>query len=182
MLEGSTAAAQSRDAAAAKPRGAFFVSIEGSKQGKFKGDGSRRGRPDSIVGLGFHYEIVSPRDPASGLPTGTRQHKPIVLTKEWGASTPQIFQALVTNEVLKSVVFEFVRTNANGEEVVDQVVKLIDASVANIEQYIHFNAAGHAESDDARELEDVAFTFARIEIENKTGQTSASDDWSAGST
>ena len=33
-------------------------------------------------------DIVSPRDPQSGLPTGQRMHKPFVITKEWGASSP----------------------------------------------------------------------------------------------
>lgn len=30
---------------------------------------------------------------------------------------------------------------------------------------------------DAHELEDVSFTFQKIEMENKEGQTVASDDW-----
>lgn len=32
-------------------------------------------------------EIVSPRDAASGLPTGKRMHKPFVITKEFGVSS-----------------------------------------------------------------------------------------------
>jgi len=60
---------------------------------------------------------VSPRDPASGLPTGKRQHKPISFLKEWGAATPQLFQALVTNENLKTVKFEFLQVDkTTGKE------------------------------------------------------------------
>jgi prepilin-type processing-associated H-X9-DG protein len=44
------------------------------------------------------YSIVSPRDSASGLPTGKRQHKPMVITKEWDKATPLLMQALVSNE------------------------------------------------------------------------------------
>ena len=33
--------------------------------------------------------VVSPRDAASGLPTGRRQHQPLVITKEWDAASPQ---------------------------------------------------------------------------------------------
>ena len=33
-------------------------------------------------------DIVSPRDPASGLPTGKRMHKPITITKEIDKSSP----------------------------------------------------------------------------------------------
>ncbi len=35
-------------------------------------------------------EIVSPRDPASGLPTGKRMHKPFVITKELDKMSPSI--------------------------------------------------------------------------------------------
>lgn len=38
----------------------------------------------------FNQAIVSPRDAASGLPTGKRQHKPVVFTKEYDKSSPQL--------------------------------------------------------------------------------------------
>ena len=34
--------------------------------------------------------IVSPRDPASGLPTGKRQHNDIVITKPIDKASPQL--------------------------------------------------------------------------------------------
>ena len=34
--------------------------------------------------------IVSPRDAASGLPTGKRMHKPMTIVKEWGAASPKL--------------------------------------------------------------------------------------------
>ncbi|PKA82015.1 type VI secretion system (T6SS) effector Hcp [Ulvibacter sp. MAR_2010_11] len=36
-------------------------------------------------------EVVSPRDAASGLPSGKRQHKPLTITKEMDKSTPVIY-------------------------------------------------------------------------------------------
>jgi len=38
----------------------------------------------------FQREVVSPRDAASGLPTGKRQHGSITIVKEWGAATPEL--------------------------------------------------------------------------------------------
>lgn len=38
--------------------------------------------------ISFEQEIVSPRDAASGLPTGKRMHKPFVITKELDKSSP----------------------------------------------------------------------------------------------
>ena len=35
-----------------------------------------------------YYAVASPRDAASGMPTGKRQHGSVTITKEWGASSP----------------------------------------------------------------------------------------------
>lgn len=147
----------------------FYVTIEGTKQGKFKGDSKRRAHKDQIVGLAFDYEVGSLRDAASGQATGKRQHKPVTITKRWGAATPQLYQALITNEILKSVLIEFMKTSPNGEEYVYHKIKLTNAAITLIHQYA--NA-------DTREVEDVSFVFQKIEIENIDGKTSVTDDWS----
>lgn len=43
---------------------------------------------DGSCVISFEQEIVSPRDAASGLPTGKRMHKPFVITKELDKSSP----------------------------------------------------------------------------------------------
>ena len=146
----------------------FYVTIEGSQQGKLKGDSKRKTHKDAIMGLAFEYAVTSPRDAGSGQATGRRQHSPITITKRWGASTPQLFQALVTNELLKSVLIEFVKTSPQGKEVVYHTVKLTNANVVAIEQYA--NPEDH-------ELEEVSISFQKIEIDNTDGGTSAVDDW-----
>lgn len=40
------------------------------------------------------YSVKSPRDAASGQATGKRTHKPVTFVKEWGASTPQLFNVV----------------------------------------------------------------------------------------
>jgi len=95
----------------------FYVTIQGAKQGQFKGNGGgvRKAREGAkggkIAGVRFLLEATSPRDLATGHASGKRQYKPIQITKEWDASSPQLFQALIQNEVLKSVLFELVETN-----------------------------------------------------------------------
>jgi len=64
------------------------VMITGQKQGAFSQT------PIDVTAVS--HEIVSPRDPASGLPTGKRQHKPISITMEWGATTPLLLNAPVS--------------------------------------------------------------------------------------
>ncbi len=153
----------------------FYVTIEGTKQGKFKGESIRDQHKNKIEGLAFEWKIQSPRDVATGLPSGKRQHGPIKITKEWGAASPQIFQALVTNEVLKSVLFEFIRTGDPGEEFVHHTIKILNATVS--EQKPTISMTKHEEHADVHELEEVSFTYQRVEIENIPGKTMATDDW-----
>ncbi len=159
----------------------FYVTIEGTKQGKFKGESIRDKHKDKLAGIAYRHEIKSPRDVATGQASGKRQHGPISFTKEWGASTPQIFQALVTNEVLKSVLFEFVHTTPEGDEEVYHTIRLSSATVSNVKYSTGAaESAGTAKTTvtyDTHELEDVSFTYQRIEVESKTGKTTAVDDW-----
>jgi type VI secretion system secreted protein Hcp len=47
----------------------FYITITGQKQGAIKGDVTLKGHEGAILGLALSHEIVSPRDPQSGLPT-----------------------------------------------------------------------------------------------------------------
>lgn len=164
----------------------FSVGIKGHNQGVFKGEGPPQSKlKDKILGLSFSYEVKSPRDAATGQASGKRQHSPIKIVKEWGAATPQIFQALTTNEVLPEVTLEFLRTNANGEEYVYYRIKLTNASVSNIRQFStdppeggssakHQGAAGY------KQMEEVSFTFQKIELENADAKIATQDDWHTG--
>ena len=55
-----------------------------------------------------------PVDANSGEPKGFRQHKPLVVTKERGAASPQILQAHWRNRVLPEVVLEIVGRSEDG--------------------------------------------------------------------
>jgi type VI secretion system secreted protein Hcp len=153
----------------------FYVTIEGTKQGKFKGESIRGAHKDKIEGLALEWKVTSPRDVATGQASGKRQHLPIKITKEWGPASPQIFQSLCTNEVLKSVLFEFIRTTDDGKEEVHHTIKLVNATVSELKPFISMTK--HEERTDVHELEEVSFTYQRVEIENKTGKTMATDDW-----
>src|SRR5262245_12832632 len=72
--------------------------------------------------------IVSPRDPQSGLPTGQRMHKPIMITKQVDKASPILMQALATNRQFKEVVIEFYRNGA-----LSQRYKLTDVIVSSLQ-------------------------------------------------
>jgi type VI secretion system secreted protein Hcp len=150
----------------------FYVTIEAASQGRLAGESTRELHKDKLTGIGFSYEVTSSRGAASGRASRKREHGAVTFTKEWGAASPQLFQALVTNEVLTSALFEFVRTNEVGVEHVFHTIALTDASVMSIHQYVA--AQEDAELDNA-ELEDVALSFRGIEITNVDGTTAASD-------
>src|SRR5262249_34546565 len=137
------------------------------KQGDFKGD-IITGRAGNLINVvAYQYSVASPRDPASGLPTGRRQHRPVVVTHELGSSSPQFFAAAVTNEALDKVVINFFKAQANGKEVNFYRVTLTAASISEFKQY----------SPGPTVLEDVSMTFQKIEQEDLLAKTSASDDW-----
>ena len=151
----------------------FTVAIEGTKQGKLKGECGDKDKKDLLCGIDFSAESVAPIDPATGQASGKRQHKPLTFTKEVGTASPQLFQALVTHETLKSVLISFYGTSAEGEEEVVYTIKLVNAVVVNIRTYFDASVDGKA----PRLVETVTLTFQRIELESKTGHTAAADDW-----
>jgi len=153
-----------------------YMIIEGTKQGKLKGESVRTAHKDKIPILGFEYEVAAPRDLASGQASGKRQHKPVKVIKEWGASSPQLFQAVTTNEVLKSVTFEFYRTTPEGKEDQHYSIKLTNATVSGHRKFID-KSVKHSDGHDVHELEEISFTFQKIDVESKWGKSMATDDW-----
>lgn len=155
----------------------LYVVVEGTKQGLFANESIVGNHPNRLVGRDFDYLVKVPRDVATGMVSGKRQHGPVVLTREWGAATPQLFQALFSNEVLKAVTFEFYQTNQNGEEELGGLVKLTNATVVEIHQHGSASSGGaqHPTGLDTRRLEDVSFSFTGIEIQHPPGKTMAAD-------
>jgi type VI secretion system secreted protein Hcp len=154
----------------------FYITVEGTTQGKFKGESTRAGHTNDQEGVAFSYEVKAPTDRASGMASGKRQHGAITITKEWGASSPQFFQALVTNELLKSVVLQFVTADPNtGEETIYHKITLTNARIIQINAFK--DRAVQREFNETPELESISLSFEKIEIENVKGKTKASDNW-----
>ena len=153
-----------------------FVTIQGQSQGKFKGEQtfSKLGTGKISV-IQFTSEVAVPTDAASGLPTGKRQHKAVSFVKEFGAASPQLFQALAENETLTSVVFEFLTSTAAGEDVVAYTITLTNARVTRMTSFLDRTARG--KPFDAHDLQRIELVFQKIEHEDKVGKVSATDDW-----
>jgi type VI secretion system secreted protein Hcp len=156
-----------------------YVSIKGRKQGQFKGDSTEATRKDWITVLAYSFDVVSPRDVQTGHASGKRKYKPISFLKQWDAATPQLMEALATNEILESVIFEFEKVGRDGKQYVYQTVKLTNATVAEVEQFTP-ELSDPAQSKiafDIYELDRVHIVFQTIDVNNSDGKTSFHDDW-----
>ena len=158
----------------------FTISVEGLKQGMFKGESVRASQKGKIPGVAFYFGVKSAREAGSGLATGRRTQTGISFTKAIDGTSPQFYQAMATNEILKSVVLEFYGTNPNGEEQVVYMIRLTNATVTGFEQYAGRVPDGDvARPMDSTPLEDISVNFQRIEMESPVSKTMAADDWSA---
>ena len=154
----------------------FYVTIRGVKQGIFKGQSTKAGHPNEIMGSQYVFQLSAPVNASSGQASGKHQYTPITFTKMLDASSPQIIQAATSNEVLSLVEFDFVHASPEGKEMIYQTIKLTNATISSVKEYMGFPNAG--EQSDPRQLEDVSFTFQKIEISNTEGKTTVMDDWS----
>ena len=152
-----------------------YLTLKGQKQGAINGPVTQKGRENSILVHAFSNEIDGPRDPASGLPTGKRTHKPIRILKEVDKASPQLWAALVNNENLTLWDLKFWSVSATGIEQQIYTIELTNASIASIREYMEDN------EDSAKAslplLEEITFTYQKIQWTWMQGGITASDDW-----
>ena len=160
-----------------------YLRLKGAKQGDIKGSVTQKGREGRIAVIAVSHEIVSPRDAASGLPTGKRMHKPLVITKELDKSTPLLYGALVSNESITSFTLDFFAPSkggpvgGTGAEVNDFTITLQNASIASIRMTMPNNK--DPELMKLATYEEIAFTYEKITWTWVDGGITASDDWEA---
>jgi type VI secretion system secreted protein Hcp len=153
-----------------------YMYAKGQKTGPINGSVTQKGRENSIQVLDVRHSIVSPRDPQSGLPTGPRQHKPFVITKEIDKASPLLEQVLCTNENLTSVTLKFWTLQAAagvGSEVQHYTITLTNANIASID--IKPEMIGGKEVL----VEQISFTYQKIEWVWPNGGITAVDTWGA---
>ena len=157
-----------------------YLKLKGQKQGEIKGSVTQKGREGKIMVIAVSHEIVSPRDAASGLPTGKRMHKPFVITKELDKSSPLLYKALCTNENITEFELQFwtpqIKAGAGvGAEKQHYTVKLTNANIVDISFRMLNNK--NPELVKFAEYEEVAFTYQKIEWTWIDGGIMSSDDW-----
>jgi type VI secretion system secreted protein Hcp len=155
-----------------------YVTVQGSRQGQLKGSAMGPGRQGQIECIGFTYSVQSPRDANSGLPTGKIERMPVTIVKYLDGASPQLLQAAYANEDLKTVTIEFTRKGMDGRMAVFQTIRLTNATISKLSQF------GGVSSPDKLipnnlPMEEISFTYQKIEIDNTESKTSATDNWNA---
>jgi type VI secretion system secreted protein Hcp len=158
-----------------------YMSVKGQKQGLFKGGVIQKGREGKIGVIAMSHEIVSPRDAASGLPTGKVQHKPLTVTVEWDSAIFQFYNALFANETLSEVTIDFFapsmlgQVGGAGAEVNFVTVNLTNASIASIRS----QQPNTKDPNQVRYKEylEVSFTYQKIEVKNNINKGIAIGNW-----
>jgi type VI secretion system secreted protein Hcp len=152
-----------------------YLKLKGQKSGEIKGSVTQKGREGKIMVIAVSHDIISPRDAASGLPTGKRMHKPFVITKELDKSSPLLYNVLVNNENLTEWELQFWQPSATGAEKQHYTIKLTNANIASIDFRMANNK--HPDLMKFQEYEEVAFTYQKIEWTWTDGGITAVDDW-----
>ena len=152
-----------------------YLKLKGQKTGEIKGSVTQKGREGKIMVIAVSHEILSPRDPASGLPTGKRMHKPMVITKELDKATPLLYNVLVNNENVTEWELQFWRPSATGAEQQHFTIKLTNANIASVSLRLPNNK--HPDLMKFETYEEIAFTYQKIEWTWTEGGITAMDDW-----
>ncbi|MBZ9613420.1 Hcp family type VI secretion system effector [Rheinheimera maricola] len=163
-----------------------YISIEGTKSGNLTegantvesmGNAYQTDHTDEATVQAFKHEVIIPRDPQSGQPSGQRVHQPFILTKVYDKSSPKLFDALCSGERLTKVVLKWYRTSMTGVQEHYFTHELEDAVIVDIKSYMP-NAQDPAMAHFSH-MEDVALTYRRITWTHEVAGTTGSDDWRA---
>lgn len=144
----------------------IHMSVLATTQGQIKGSCTARGRENTIVVDSIDHGIISPRDAASGLPTGKRQHRPVKVTARIDKATPLLFNALINNENLNEVRLQFWATDSTGGLSQYFTIELVNASISGIQM-------------GARDQIEISFVYQKIIWTWMDGGITAEDDWEA---
>ena len=161
-----------------------YMSITGNSQGNITegansvesmGNAYQSDHTDETTVQAFDHQVMIPRDPQSGQPSGQRVHMPFKVTKVYDKSSPKLFAALTSGERLSSVVIKWYRTSMTGRqehyfthELEDAVIVSIDANMPNCQDM---------NMKDFTHLEDISFTYRKITWTHEVSGVSGSDDW-----
>ena len=161
-----------------------YLTIQGSPQGAITegafssdsvGNIYQEGHENEILVQSFNHRLNVPTDVQSGQPTGQRRHEPLTITKVFDKSSPMLFVALSTGELLTKCVLKWYRTSAAGVQEHYFTIQLEDAIITSIKSRMP-NCQDPSQSHFTH-LEEVSFSYRKIVWTHEVAGTSGEDDW-----
>jgi type VI secretion system secreted protein Hcp len=154
-----------------------YLKVTGASQGEIKGDCPQGGdKKDKVLVYGVDHAVEIPRDTHTGLPTGQRIHKPLVITKHKDLSSPKLFKACCTGENVE-LELDFYRIKPDGTEEKYFTIKVEEGTLVDMREYTPLTFL--PENKPYHDMEDVSFTYSKITWTYNDGNVEYTDDWKA---
>lgn len=135
------------------------LTITGEVQGLIEGSCELDEREGTILVQAFDHVVEIPTDDR-GIASGRRMHRPMMITKEIDKSTPMLYQALCTGELLTEVTLDWYRLDGTGDEELYYSIELENAMITRIHPWVP-NVLDRS-SEGLRHMEDVSIAYERI--------------------
>ncbi len=152
-----------------------YLKLVGQRQGQIRGSVTEKGREGLIMVAAVDHELISPRDPTSGLPQGKLMHKPVTITKPLDRSSPLLYTAMSGDENITEWQLQFFRTSSTGTQVNHYTIRLTNSNIARIEYHMPNNRT--PELANQSEFEVVSFTYQAIEWTWIEGGITSRAEW-----
>lgn len=123
------------------------------------GDSTRSAWENHVVVMGYSHEVISVRDPASGLPTGRRQHGLFKIIKKVTKNSPIFMTKMVNNQTMPTLEIKLVQT-LEGSEAVYYTYTLSNASITSIRNWSPNNTDSTASNYPP--MEEISFSYQSI--------------------
>lgn len=144
---------------------AIYAKIKGQKQGAVTGGVTAESFPGQIQVDTVEFGVGSPADVSTGLPTGKRVARPVVITKPLDKSSPLLHQSCTTNESL-TVDLSYVVEGQGHKAYV--TLSLTNAMIRDFHHEASFTGSA---------TERISFTYTKIEFTWTEGGIVSVDDW-----
>ncbi len=133
--------------------------LTGEEQGLIEGSCELEEREDTILVQAFDHVVEIPTD-SRGVATGRRVHRAMTLTKEIDKSTPMLYQALCTNELLTEAILNWYRLDGTGEYELYYTIRLENAFITRIRPWVP-NVLDRA-YEGLKHMEDISMSYEKI--------------------
>jgi type VI secretion system Hcp family effector len=122
------------------------------------------GQSTSMAAAG---QATSGRNASAARAGMRRASEPIVIVRYVDETSKFFVGVAASGELLPAVLFEFKRTSGSGQPEIFQTVRLTNAIVSSVKTI----------NGGDRPMEEVSFTFQKIEYNHKDGSAAAGDNW-----